>query len=201
VSLRLRPVGEAGFTIPEMLVVLAIMGIITTALVQLFVSASRTQVDMSNRFQAQQEGRLALDGLRREIHCASAISSTQSGAGWPSTSVKITLGSYCSSAPAGGGDVTWCTETVATGHYRLRRVTPALAVGATCAGGVAQADYLTKRHVFTSYTASGGGLRASLGIDIPIDVSPASGQTGCTSSSTDCYRLTDDIVLRNTART
>jgi prepilin-type N-terminal cleavage/methylation domain-containing protein len=187
VSLRLRPVGEAGFTIPEMLVVLAIMGIITTALVQLFVSASRTQVDMSNRFQAQQEGRLALDGLRREIHCASAISSTQSGAGW--------------SAPAGGGDVTWCTETVATGHYRLRRVTPALAVGATCAGGVAQADYLTKRHVFTSYTASGGGLRASLGIDIPIDVSPASGQTGCTSSSTDCYRLTDDIVLRNTART
>jgi prepilin-type N-terminal cleavage/methylation domain-containing protein len=187
VRLHRRLAGRTGFTIPEMLVVLAIIGIVTTALVQLFVSASRTQVDMSNRFQAQQEGRIALDGLRREIHCASAISSTESGAGWPSTSVKITLGSNCSSAPAGGGDVTWCTETVATSHYRLRRVTPALAVGATCAGGVAKADYLTRRHVFTSY--------------IPIDVSPASGQTGCTSTSTDCYRLTDDIVLRNTART
>jgi prepilin-type N-terminal cleavage/methylation domain-containing protein len=189
------------FTVPEMLIVLAIIGIVTTALVQLFVSASKTQVEMSNRFQAQQEGRLALDALRREIHCASAVSSTQSGGGWPSTSVKITLGSYCTGAPSGGGDVTWCTETVATGRYRLRRVTPALATGATCAGGIPRADYLTKQNIFTAYAASGGGLRATLSVDIPIDVNPASGQTGCSTGSTDCYRLTDDIVLRNTSRT
>jgi prepilin-type N-terminal cleavage/methylation domain-containing protein len=190
-----------GFTIPEMLVVLAIIGIVTTALIQLFVSASRTQVEMTNRFESQQEGRLALDSLRREIHCASAISSTQTGGGWPSTSVKITLGSYCSGAPSGGGDVTWCTSTVSTTRYRLRRVVPALATGATCAGGVIKADYLLTNQVFSSYAASGSGLRAKLSVNLPIDVKPTSGQSTCTTSTVGCYRLTDDIVLRNTART
>jgi prepilin-type N-terminal cleavage/methylation domain-containing protein len=192
----LRP---TGFTIPEMLVVLAIIGIVTSALVQLFVSASKTQVDISGRFEAQQEGRLALDILRREVHCASAVSSTQSGAGWPSAAVKVTLPSYCSSAPSGGGDVTWCS--VSASRYRLRRVTPPLGVGATCTGGLIKADYLTLSQVFTAYTASGGGLRAKIGVDFPIDVKPASGQSGCPSTATSCYRLTDDIVLRNTART
>src|SRR5262245_19337945 len=155
---------------------------------------------MSNRFQAQQEGRIALDALRREIHCASAISSTQTGGGWPSSAVKISLGSICG-APGGAVDVTWCTETVATGRYRRRRVTPALAVGATCAGGVAEADYLTRSQVFSAYTAAGGGLRATLSVDVPIDLKPVSGQTGCPTGATSCYRLTDDIVLRNTSRT
>jgi type II secretory pathway pseudopilin PulG len=184
-----------------MLVVLSIIGIVTAALVQLFVAASKTQVDMSNRFDAQESGRLALDLLRREIHCANAISSTQSGAGFPSTAVKITLGSYCSGAPAGGGDVTWCTENVSAGRYRLRRVTPALAVGAACAGGIPEADYLTTGQVFSAFASAGAGLRATLGVDLPIDVNPSSGQSGCPSGSTDCYRLTDDIVLRNTSRT
>jgi prepilin-type N-terminal cleavage/methylation domain-containing protein len=200
---RLRLGSRAGFTIPEMLVVLAIIGVVTTALVQLFVSASRTQVDMSNRFESQQEGRLALDTLRREIHCASAISSTQTGGTWSpgTTAVKITLGSYCSGAPSGGGDVTWCTALQSTGRYQLRRVYPALAVGATCAGGVIKADYLLTDQVFSGYTASGSGLRAKVSVNLPIDVKPASGQTTCTTDTIGCYRLTDDIVLRNTPRT
>jgi len=198
---RLQPGSGDGFTIPEMLVVLAIMGIVTAALVQLFVSASKTQVEMSNRFEAQQQGRIALDTLRREVHCASAVSSTQTGATWPTTAIKVTLPSYCSSAPSGGGDVTWCTASVSTGRYQLLRVTPALAVGATCTGGIPEADYLTLSQVFTAYTAAGGGLRAKVSIDFPIDVSPSSGQSGCPTGATDCYRLTDDIVLRNTSRT
>ena len=68
---------ESGFTLTEMLVVLVILGIVLAALTQLFVSATRTEVDQDKRFQAQQEARLALDSLRREIHCASAVTSTQ----------------------------------------------------------------------------------------------------------------------------
>ena len=49
---------------------LAILVIVIGALTQLFVSASTAQVDMTRRFEAQQEMRLALDKLRREIHCA-----------------------------------------------------------------------------------------------------------------------------------
>jgi hypothetical protein len=55
--------------------------------------------------------------------------------------------------------------------------------------------------VFVGYAASGGGLRAKLSVDLPIDVKPAAGQTGCPTAENACYRLTDDIVLRNTPRT
>jgi prepilin-type N-terminal cleavage/methylation domain-containing protein len=86
--LRGRLVESGGYSLSEMIVVMAILGIVLAALVQLFVSASHAQVDMNNRFQAQQNARLALDGLRREIHCASAVTSTTS-------SITVTLGVYC----------------------------------------------------------------------------------------------------------
>jgi prepilin-type N-terminal cleavage/methylation domain-containing protein len=68
-----RLAAERGYSLSEMLVVLAIIGIVLGALTQLFVSASTAQVDMTRRFEAQQDMRLALDKLRREIHCASAV--------------------------------------------------------------------------------------------------------------------------------
>ena len=71
---------ESGFTLTEMLVVLVILGVVLAALTQLFVSASRTEVDQTRRFQAQQEARLALDALRREIHCANAVTPTTAAA-------------------------------------------------------------------------------------------------------------------------
>ena len=130
VSARLAAPPSRGFTIPEMLVVLAIMGIVTRRARPALRRRRRSRRSTSaRRFEAQQEGRIALDTLRREIHCASAISSTQTGAGLAEpASIKITLGSYCSGAPTGGGDVTWCTGTVAPAATQLRRVTPALAV-------------------------------------------------------------------------
>ena len=70
---RRRLAAEHGYSLSEMLVVLAILGIVLAALTQLFVSASTAQVDMTRRFEAQQNMRLALDKLRREIHCASAV--------------------------------------------------------------------------------------------------------------------------------
>ena len=56
-----------------MLVVVAILAIVLGGLTTLFVSALTSQVDQPNRVQAQQNARLALDALRREIHCAKAI--------------------------------------------------------------------------------------------------------------------------------
>ena len=58
--------------------------------------AARTEVDQTKRFQAQQEARLALDALRREIHCASAVTShDRHAAGTARPSARSTLGSYC----------------------------------------------------------------------------------------------------------
>ena len=73
-----RLAAERGYSLTEMLVVLVILGVVIGALTQLFVSASTAQVDMTRRFEAQQDMRLALDKLRREIHCAKRQSTRRS---------------------------------------------------------------------------------------------------------------------------
>ena len=65
---------EGGYSLVELLVVILILGIILAGITGLFVSATKAQVDMDRRFQAQQIARLALVKVRREAHCASAVS-------------------------------------------------------------------------------------------------------------------------------
>ena len=66
---------EDGFTLPELLVVLTIIGIVLGGLTQLFTSAVKSATDQTRRVDAQQDARVALDRLRREIHCGSTLSS------------------------------------------------------------------------------------------------------------------------------
>ena len=75
------------------------------------VSATKSEVDMNKRFQAQTQARLGLDRLRREVHCA--ITADRRPA--PHPSVTLTLPSTC---PTSGGStaITWCT--VANGTDR-----------------------------------------------------------------------------------
>ena len=76
-----RLAAERGYSLSEMLVALVILGIVIGTLTQLFVSASTAQVDMTRRFEAQQDMRLALDKLRREIHCANDVALSTGSAG------------------------------------------------------------------------------------------------------------------------
>jgi prepilin-type N-terminal cleavage/methylation domain-containing protein len=108
--LRARLSENRGYTLSEMIVVLAILGIVIAALTQLFVSASRAQADMSKRVEAQQNARVALDKLRREIHCANAIGGTV-----PGSSITITLGTYCQTS--GAGNVWSATTGYAVGQF------------------------------------------------------------------------------------
>lgn len=183
---RLR--GERGYTLVEMLTVLVIMSIVMASLTTVFVQASNSESDMNNRFQAQQTARLALDKMRREIHCASVA--TPAGA---SSSVTITLPTYCKT---GSGSVTWCTRANGTNRYALYRV-----AGSTCSGGVLWADYLVPTASATvcggalcifNYTAQSLSSLAKLGVDFPVNVKP--------SKTVELYELRDDIVLRNSTR-
>ena len=115
---RQRLAGEEGISLTELIVVVAILGTIIAGLSQLFVSASKSQVDQTNRTGAQQAARLALVKLRREIHCASAVSPNPNGT-WPSRSVTIVLGSQCPTYQSGIASVTWCT--VGSAPYALWR--------------------------------------------------------------------------------
>jgi prepilin-type N-terminal cleavage/methylation domain-containing protein len=178
-----RLASERGYSLSEMLVVLAILGIVLGALTQLFVSASTAQVDMTRRFEAQQEMRLALDKLRREIHCANEVT------GSPATSsIVIALGSYCPTNGTGADvDVTWCTKGSGQ-RFALWRYN-----GTACSGtGRKEADYLTIDKVFTAYAPPASGGLGKLSVLLPVDVDP--------SDAKQSYVLKDDIALRNTLR-
>src|SRR6059058_1996040 len=133
---RARLVAQAqdGFTLAEMLIVLAILGVVLAGLGALFTSGLKAQTDQTNRAQAQQDGRLALDKLRREIRCASGITSPS---GYPASSITITLGTWCPTTGGAGATVTWCMKDkngtsppVATAQpYTLWRYT-----GSSCSG-------------------------------------------------------------------
>jgi prepilin-type N-terminal cleavage/methylation domain-containing protein len=191
--LRARLAESDGYSLTEMLVVLAILGIVLAALVQLFVSASNAQADMNNRFQAQQNARLALDGLRREIHCASGVPTSTT------TSITITLGAYCPSNTTGAtASFTWCTKdktgtappAPSAAPYTLWRYT-----GTSCGPpgtGRQWAGNLTTGAIFPTPAPVAPGSLGSISVDLPVDLTPGDAKQR--------YELQDDIVLRNTAR-
>lgn len=171
---------ERGFTLIELITALGMLLIVVTALSGVLISATHIEADINRRFSSQVNARIALDQLRREIHCASSV--TPVGA---STSITIVLGSRCPSA-TGGATVSWCTSGTDT-RYALYRE-----VGATCTtSGKKTVDYLIDGNVFTFTNQSTANL-AYLSVAIFVNTNPASGEGP--------YRLTDDIVLRNSVR-
>ena len=176
---------EHGYSLVELLTVLVILGIVLSGLTTLFVSATRAEIDLNRRFEAQQAARLALSKIRREAHCARAVQTDASGL-W----AKLTLDSQCKTAPAGGGDVTWCT-VLSGSTYSLHRKE-----GATCnATGVKWADKIVAPPSpalhFKSTAASPTSL-ARLHVDFPVDLTP--------DDALGRYRLNDSLVLRNSKR-
>jgi type II secretory pathway pseudopilin PulG len=172
--LRRLAARETGYSLIELLQVTVILTVILGALTTVFVRAMNSEVAMNRRFQAQQEARLAVDKMRREIHCASAV--TPSGT---SSSITITLPAQCPSAGGTQVNIVYDTQLVSTNRYRLRRA------------GVRIADYVTAATVF-EYTAPSTGKLANLRLSLPVNVNPS--ETGKT------WRLVADIVLRNTTR-
>lgn len=184
---RIRSVaGERGFTLVEMLGVLAIMSFVLTGVVALFVAGSNAQLDMNHRFEAQQNARVALDKIRREIHCSKG-GATVGGMG-ETSAVTLRVAAHCRTAVGGvDTDVTWCTSPTGSSQWALYRQ-----VGTTCGiGGVKWAQYLTAAAVFDYQTQSADHL-ARLRVRFPVDVKPG--------DATPAYALCDVIVLRNSAR-
>ena len=169
---------ERGYSLVELLTVMAILGAVMTGVTALLVQGANAEVDMNGRFQAQQTARVAFDRIRREGHCASLATLTGQ------TKATLTVDAAC------GSQVSWCTVAVTgTTRYALYRQT-----GATCgsSGGVKWADYLTSGNVFT-YTAQSSQSLAKLSVDLPVNVKP--------TRTFETYELKGDIALRNSTRT
>lgn len=175
-NLRLR--GEAGYTIVEMLTVMMIMSVVFGGVTAVFVAGSQAQAEQDRRFQAQLATRLAMDKIRRDIHCASGVSSHAAN------SVTLTI-TGC------GTDVSWCTAAVAgqANRFTLHRT-----VGASCsAAGAKVADYLVSGDVFPAFShVTGCGCLASLAVDFKVSLK--------SSATVGAYQLRDTIYLRNSTR-
>ena len=170
---------SSGYTLVELLVVLAIFTTVVTALVSLFTSGAKAELDMNRRFEAQQNARLALDRMRRELHCSSGITAGAGAVG----SVTVALPSQCPSSGGAAISVVYDMSQVSANRWKLRRT-----VGTTT---IPIADYITSGTPFT-YTAQSASSRAILHVNLPVNVNPNEGWKS--------WRLVDDIVLRNTLR-
>ena len=179
--------GERGYTLIEMLTVVSILGVILTGLTALFVQGSNAQLDMNRRFESQERARLALDKMRREIHCSQGATTTPVNT--LTAAVTLNLPSQCPTAVGGAQtNVTWCTVSVATGRWALYRK-----VGTTCdSTGTRWADHVTASTIF-QYQAAGTTTKGRLYVNIPIDLKTTDTARG--------YVLCDQITLRNTTRT
>jgi Zn finger protein HypA/HybF involved in hydrogenase expression len=151
-----------------------ILGVVLGALTTVFVRAMNAELEMNKRFTAQQEARLAVDKMRREVHCASLVSPTGS-----SSSISVTLPAGCPTGGAGVTTVVYATQLVSTNRYKLNR------------NSVRVADYITSASVF-NFTAQSTSSLATLSVNFPVNSKPA--ETGKT------WRLQADIVLRNSSR-
>src|SRR5262245_13988078 len=172
---RQAATAEDGFTLPELLVVLAILGIVFVAITQLFTSGLKAETDQTKRVNAQQDARVALDQLRRELHCASALTYNSA------SSVTATLPSYCSSSPTTtlGAAVTLPSATIAVAatdkfNSGANTITFGSSGTVTCTGVPA-----------TSFTGCSGGTAGTY----PSGATVTSPVTWCATTSGPPYRL------------
>jgi len=138
----------------------------------------KAELNADKRYRAQDQARLAVDRMRREIHCASAISAT-------SSTVTATVPGHCPSAVGGNTTtIVYTLQSVSGSRYQLRRT-----VNAGAAATVA--DYLATNNAF-SYSAPSTSSLGKLSVDFQVNLKPAEGWM--------TWRLQTDIVLRNTVR-
>jgi prepilin-type N-terminal cleavage/methylation domain-containing protein len=173
---------EDGMTLPELLTTMSILAVVVTGILVVFVGGLNATTGMNARFQAQQDARLALSGLRYEVGfaCSAAAAVDQK-------SVLLLLPDATTQVCSGSANqVTWCADS-ANGlqPYGLYRQT-----GTTCTSstGVKKAGSLNTNLVFSNPTCT-AGTRPRLSVSLPVNAN--------LGTSTQAYQLSDTITVRN----
>jgi prepilin-type N-terminal cleavage/methylation domain-containing protein len=195
-------VQEEGYSLVELVVVMAVLGVILGGIVTLFASGINADADQTRRYQAQSDARVSLDRMRREIHAACTVSNPTT---YNATETSITLYFASDTCASGSHTVSWCT-TGSGNRYALYRI-----VSSSCTGATQKfADYLITNAVFiylppNSHIATLGGGAGGIStqdgsstlprlhVDLQVNRKPA--------RSRDLFRLVDDIAFRNGPRT
>lgn len=178
-------------TLPELLTTMAILGVVLTGILGISISGLHATTDLNQRFQAQQDGRVALTKMRNDVEtsCSAAVvklNGTTVAAG--TAGDTFTVDDTCVN---GGQQVTWC----ATSASGLAPFTLYRQVGSTCAAatGVMEAQNLTTKADFTSVIATGS--HPQLTVNLPLDANLRPNR----AANEDLYTLNDTMMLRNAA--
>jgi type II secretory pathway pseudopilin PulG len=155
-----------------MLVVMTILSIMIGALTSLLVAGMKLESYTAHRYEAQQNARLALDKLRREIHCASAVPLSTA------SSMTFTVGGYCPTADG----VRVASVTISPGTYTI-------AVPSTAAFPAPSGSPPTIKVYVVSSTKSSGRIDCA---------GAAGGQlTGCQGGFADTYTAAKVAATQN----
>ena len=184
------PSSEAGFSLVEMVITMAILSVVLGGISTLFVQGLRSESDLNQRFQAQQGARNAVDLVRRDGHRACSVT------GASGTSVTFVWWNPTANPP----DMHRHERHLV--HARERQQVGALARQRLLRLWRVRRDdvrrlghRLEHLHVHRGRRHDGGVVNqhtlAVLKLDIPVNV---------TSKPLDAYRLVDDVALRNTVR-
>jgi prepilin-type N-terminal cleavage/methylation domain-containing protein len=191
---------EGGFTLVELIIVMAILTVVLGAVVSLFTAGIKADADQNARYKAQQDLRLAMDKLRADTHSSCAISSPGTYNSWLTS---VTLYKPADSCAAGANSVSWCTLASGT-TYNLFRI-----VSSSCAGATVKvASGLTTANVFLYFPPNShlsGALASGTAAVTTQDASSNLPKLHVAFSiqqagETNTYRLTDDFVLKNGPR-
>jgi prepilin-type N-terminal cleavage/methylation domain-containing protein len=183
---------EDGYSLIELIVVMAILGVVMTGLTAVFVGGSNAEVQLNHRFQAQQEARAALDRIRGDIHCASRAQAA-------TINTYAALRLDVTSCNASTTYDYWCvlSSSTAPQRYQVYRTSSTVApTSATCtstdASRVLVASNLVSSSAFTTNATPQNGLQT-----VAVDFKVSGNQV---SNTKEVYELTDAIVIRNAAR-
>ena len=191
---------EAGYTLVELIVVMALLGIILGALVGGFTTAIRAETDQTVRANDRESAREVLERMRKDIHCASgaAAQPTLDSLGNPTgTGYTLQLAvtqSQCLGVTTGSNGVQWCSVSVggSTTRYQVFRTTTG-----TCnaASATFQVDYVTNFGAITggnfwSLPACSTGRLQAVSVNMPVNQYPV-------TQPNETYDLADTIAMRN----
>jgi type II secretory pathway pseudopilin PulG len=194
-----RLCGEIGYSMFELIAVMAILGVVMSGLTTVFVNGSHAELQNNYRFQAQQTARIALDQLRLDVRGACAANVSGAGSKLLLTYVPMT-------GANGSADPTQCGAVGSNASYRkvvfCALTSPTLSTSyalyrseatdntCTAANGRLIADRLTTNVLFSTATVIPVGQFQTVGVTVPVSFKQ---QTFGAP-----YTLAQSIAVRNT---
>lgn len=158
---------DRGFTLVELLVTMAVMGIVAAAIMSVAFRAFVDTATITNRGDVLEDGRFALDLLSKQLRQGEAVDQTTS------TASKITFSSY----------VDGTAETIV---WRVTGTAAPYSLQESLNGGTSYRTVLSELRSTSVFTyTSHGGLVDQVGITLPL------------GTNTSTVALSSEVQLRN----